>query len=467
MFAALAFLVFCVACAVLAFTRHPVYGLYFYYATFYVHPPSRWWNYMLPDLRWSLLSAVVAVLAVTFHRGRLAPKPPWLASGPAILLVMYAAWMWIQNLWALDPVEHLEGSTKFVKYLIAFWLVYRVVDSKENLRVVLFGHAAGCLILAVLAQLTGRSEGRLDGVGGPGLDEANTLAMYLATGVVTMLGLLMTSIGWRRWVCLAMLVIIANGFVLANSRGAFLGLGAGVLVLLLCKARAHRRAFWTLMLVGALGASAIVDATFVARMDTIGDVTSTSEDADVSARSRMAIYEAQLRMAADYPLGAGFRGTVVLSRTYLDRRWLSWEQDGSAGRSSHNTMMTTLVAQGWPGFVMFVCLLGWIVLAILRVRRMNSRGVDPQVITLAATCCASLSVVMVAGIGTDYLMAEVQFWLFGALVSALQLGAALPAARPQTGAAMPLPPGGDRSLGDATGPAPSVAPFGPVSGSRR
>jgi len=130
-------------------------------------------------------------------------------------------------------------------------------------------------------------------------------------------------------------------------------------------------------------------------------------------------------------------------------------------------VMTTLVEQGWPGFVMFVCLLGWIVLAILRVRRMNSRGVDPQVITLAATCCASLSVVMVAGIGTDYLMAEVQFWLFGALVSALQLGAALPAARPQTGAAMPLPPGGDRSLGDATGPAPSVAPFGPVSGSRR
>jgi O-antigen ligase len=175
-----------------------------------------------------------------------------------------------------------------------------------------------------------------------------------------------------------MLVIIANGFVLANSRGAFLGLGAGVLVLLLCKARAHRRAFWTLMLVGALGASAIVDATFVARMDTIGDVTSTSEDADVSARSRMAIYEAQLRMAADYPLGAGFRGTVVLSRTYLDRRWLSWEQDGSAGRSSHNTVMTTLVEQGWPGFVMFVCLLGWIVLAILRVRRMNSRGVDPK-----------------------------------------------------------------------------------------
>jgi O-antigen ligase len=443
MFFAAAFVLFCAACAVLAFTRHPMYGLYFYYATFFVNPPSRWWNYMVPDLRWSLLSAVVAVLAVIFHRGRLAPKPPWINSGAAILLLMYGVWMWIQSPWALDPAEHLDGSTKFLKYLVAFWLVYRLTDSKESLRNVLFGHAAGCLLLAVLAQFAGRDGDRLDGVGGPGVDEANALGMYLATGVLAMLGLFMTNTGWRKWGCLAMMVIIANGFVLANSRGAFLGLAAGVVVVLICKAREHRRSFWVLMLVGALGSTAIVDTTFVERMFTIGDVTSTSEDADASARSRLAIYEAQLRMSADYPFGAGYRGTVVLSRTYLDRRWFARNNgldDPSAARSSHNTVMTTLVEQGWPGFVMFTFLLGWIALAILRVRRMNARGVDPDVITLAAACCAGLAVVMVAGLATDYLMAEVQFWLFGALASALQLGSGVPESQPKAGSAAPLRP---------------------------
>ena len=28
----------------LAFVRHPIYGLFAYLLAFYVHPPSRWWG---------------------------------------------------------------------------------------------------------------------------------------------------------------------------------------------------------------------------------------------------------------------------------------------------------------------------------------------------------------------------------------------------------------------------------------
>src|SRR5438105_12728356 len=108
MVSALAFVVFCLVCSVLAFTRHPLWGLYFYLGSIYVHPPSRWWGYILPDLRWSLLSAAVTVLAIAFHRGRLAAKPPWLSNVPAALLLMYACWMWIQYPWALDAETHLS-----------------------------------------------------------------------------------------------------------------------------------------------------------------------------------------------------------------------------------------------------------------------------------------------------------------------------------------------------------------------
>jgi len=64
----------------------------------------------------------------------------------------------------------------------------------------------------------------------------------------------------------------------------------------------------------------------------------------------------------------------------------------------------------------------WILAAMVRVRRLNKRAVDPALITLSASMCGALVVVMVAGNTADYLMAEVQFWLYAALVSALQFG---------------------------------------------
>lgn len=458
MTAALAYLAFCAACTLLAFKRHPIWGFYFYLASFYVHPPSRWWNYMLPSLRWSLISAVVAVLAVLLHRGRLSAKPFWLGNGPAAILAIYAILMWLQCAWALDLETHLEGTIKFTKYLVAFWLVYRLVDTKEMLRNLMLAHAAGCTLLGIMCQFVGREGNRLDGVGGPGLDDANTLGMYLATGIVVSLGIFLTSKDWRRWVSLAMIVLILNGFVLANSRGAFLGLFAGTLVVLFCKSRAHRQRFWAIALIGVLGCSVIVDRAFVDRMLTIGDVAQDSEDADLSARSRVVLYEAQLRMAADYPMGAGYRGTGTLSPRYLDRRWLSHESaadEPDAARTSHNTLMTTLVEQGFIGFLLFVGLICWLLVAMFRVRAMNGSGADAEVISLSAALCGALMVVIVAGSATDYLMAEIQFWLFAALVSAMQLGRVLNTTSRQLGGQVPRPIS-DRRL--ETDGATSVAP---------
>ena len=101
--------------SVMAFTRHPIYGLYFYLASIYVHPPSRWWGQMVPDLRWALTSAAITALAILWHRGRLAPKTPWYANGAAIVLILYAGWMIVQSAWALDLEVHADGTVKFIK----------------------------------------------------------------------------------------------------------------------------------------------------------------------------------------------------------------------------------------------------------------------------------------------------------------------------------------------------------------
>jgi hypothetical protein len=100
--------------------------------------------------------------------------------------------------------------------------------------------------------------------------------------------------GWRRYVSLASLVLIINGFVLANSRGGFLGLAVGTLALAFCIGRRHRRAFWIFCTVGAIGLYVLVDKTFVDRMFTIEDVASQDESADPRVPSRVVLSDALL-----------------------------------------------------------------------------------------------------------------------------------------------------------------------------
>jgi len=413
MLSAAAFGLFCVACTLLAFVRHPIYGLYFYLSATYVYPPGRWWAYMFGDLRWSLLAAVVTVLAVWFGSAKLRPKPFWLANTPALIITLYALLMLIQTSWAVDIGTHLRGTTQFFKYIVAFWFVYRVVDSEEGVRNLLLAHVLGCGLLGLYAYVAGRSGGRLDGVGGPGIDDANTLGMYFATGAITAVGLLLVERGWRRWLSFGCLGIIMNGLILTNTRGAFLGLLAGGLVLAVCKAREHRRTFWLLAGAGVLCTSVLIDEKFIDRMSTIQDAIEQTEGADFSAVTRMTLAAAQMEMFRDYPMGTGWRGTATLSPRYLDEKYLS-----GGGRSSHNTFLTTLVEQGVPGAVLYIWLTLWTIRAIYSLRS-RRRGASPQFVSLAATISGVLAVVFASGLTADFLMAEVQFWMLAALVSTI------------------------------------------------
>jgi len=421
MYVAIAFLIFCVVCTVLAFARHPIYGFYFYLATFYVYPPGRWWGYAFGETRWSLIAAGVAILAILTHRGKLQPKPSWYASVPALAIIAYCVWMWIQSPWVLAVDEHSRGTILVTKYAVAYWIVYRIVDTKERVQDLLIAHLLGCTLLGILAYTTGRTGDRLDGVGGPGLDDSNTLAMYFVTGAIVGFGCVLTQTGWRRWLSLGSVVITLEGLVLTNTRGAVLALVAGGVTMMVFKAKAHRRLFWSLAIVGAIGFASIIDEKFVARMMTVQDGFSDSEDADASARSRGIIMGAQLRMFRDHPMGTGHRGTGVLSARYLDERWLTRGPSGIASVSSHNTFLTTLVEQGVPGAALFIWLTAWTLLAILRMRQHQAPQVAPDLTTLMSTIAGALAAIFVAGFTVDFLLAEVQYWLFATFVTVGQL----------------------------------------------
>src|SRR5215470_16251229 len=63
------FLILFIAGCVLAFIRHPIYGLMTYVGEYFIHPPSRWWGQgLLLDVRWSVLAAGMTLLAVLIRR---------------------------------------------------------------------------------------------------------------------------------------------------------------------------------------------------------------------------------------------------------------------------------------------------------------------------------------------------------------------------------------------------------------
>ncbi|MFN0303276.1 MAG: O-antigen ligase family protein [Burkholderiales bacterium] len=417
--------------------RDPRFGLYTYLALFYLHPPSRWWGAALPDLRWSLVAAIVTLVA-TWRLPVDKSLPKWHETTPARLLIVFSLWLWIQTLWALTKPEHIEVSVLFTKYLILYYLLQRLLTSQKQIGDFLLAHVIGCGYLGWLALLA-PDVGRLEGVGGPGIDEANALGMFVATGGLCAGGLFLAERSWRRWPPLLLAPLIGNAIVQSESRGAMLGLVAGGLVLLYLLPRGYRLKALAIGSVGLVVFATIAPPVYIERMLTLQATVDDRVEMDSSAESRLVLIEAQWRMWLAYPMGTGHRGTAELSPQYLDEIWLTKAHaDDPGARSSHNTLMTALVEQGIIGLVIYVWLGVWALRATLSLRRFSrraSRDSDSSFMQYGACAAGSLVVILVAGMFTDYLKTEVQIWMYSVLVTLLLLSRsqASPTEKPSAG----------------------------------
>jgi O-antigen ligase len=396
----------------LALFRNPLWGLYGYVAVFYLHPPSRWWGAALPDLRWALFAAAVTFIA-TLRVPRDPSRPSWISTTPAKLLLAYTVWLWLQNLWALDADDQMTISVLFTKYIVLFYLIYRLIDTPQKVQWFLLTHIAGCAYLGWLA-FNARVSGRLEGVGGPGIDEANALAMQMGTGVVIAAMLMLGVKGWVRWACFAAMPFLLNTMVLAGSRGAFVAvLAAGLMLWYLTPPR-NKLMFYIFGGLGGVLFFMLANQLFLGRVETITAVTQQDAEVDRSAESRVVLAKAQLEMAKSYPFGTGHRGTAVLSTKYLDPMYLSRSRVNGktvyGQRSSHNTFLTALVEQGLLGAFLYLSMWLWVVRTLIKLKRTFVEDKDPTRLVLTAALGGALIMVFVAGQFVDYLKAEVQVW---------------------------------------------------------
>lgn len=391
-----------------ALSGRPLYGLYIYFFSFYFHAPSQWWGASLPDIRWSLIAALVTLVVVLF-------KPPerglrfWTFKENRLLAIL-ALFVCLQQFWVRYGVLHMEYVILIVKFLILVFIIQNVVVSAKELRGVLLANVVGCAYLSYYG-MSMTSNGRMEGLGGNGMD-ANLIGMHFAA--VLCLGgyLLLERFRYTHIIVVGSLALIMMGLFMTESRGAIISLGVTGALAMVFRPSNGKGKFFTAILLAGVASAALMGPQIIERFegmqkDNMGDVK------DKSAESRMVIIEAQYEMWKNYPLlGYGHRGTLVQSPSFLPRDYLT-EQ---GVRASHNLTMAMLVDHGIVGSLLYF---GAIFIALFKIfsyryhRAPGEKLSDDQRLysNMLLGCILALFCFILGGQGANNKKLEADIWL--------------------------------------------------------
>lgn len=397
------------ACA--SIFKRPIFGLSLYVIVFFVSPAERWWAPgFVQNIRWSFVAAIITALSIFLRPTKVNRSPFW-SRGPIIGLMIFTAWLCLQTLWAVNSEKQFELFTYYFKFLIAAWLIFRCIRTDDDAQVFLWSHFVGCLYLGWIAY-SEYSGGRFEGFGGAGLSDANAGALALVTGVLVGAGLFIAGNLKQKAVASGLLPFILNGMVATVSRGAFLAMIAGGAVFNFLAPVVAKRLIHVLSLLGFVLMLLLTNESYWQRMMSIkklGTEAQSSElGVDITDGGRRETMKAQIRMFGDHPLGCGHRCTNILSRYYLDDKYLTGEGE-LRGRSSHNTFMTSLVEHGIPGAILYVFMFCWLAVSALAIKRSAAQRPFNHFVFLQIAL-AVLIAIFAGDMFTDYNKFEIRYW---------------------------------------------------------
>jgi O-antigen ligase len=306
----------------------------------------------------------------------------------------------------------------FTKYILFFYVIYRLVSDEKDLSLLFWAHVLGCFVWGWEAYHT-TVTGRLEMVGGSDVSGANGAATQLLIGLIFAGFMLLGQHRVGQCILLAVIPFILNTIILTGTRGAFLGMIGSAGATLFFAPRSHR---FRIYVVCALAAALLFRLGNDVFWDRMGTLQVTKEDEmEKSALSRFAIARANWRMSQDYPMGVGHGGNELLSPNYIPGEYMTY----TGTRAAHNTFMAVLVDHGYPGAILFILLYIWAVISSCRLRSAgnlpDTEDPNSRIRLYAAALGPSILAYLTVAQFTNFLKAEIQIWLFAFLVLVPQL----------------------------------------------
>lgn len=387
------------------------YGICLYLFEYFLNPPGRWWGSHLPHLRYAFTIGMTILISFVIRRHKYsenkvfdAPQTKWLLLfGVIIVLTMNIA---------VDQIEHMNFMTIFIKYIVLYILMIKIIDTPDKFQKMIGAFLLGQFYLGWIIYEAGRtSGGRVENMGTADAKNANGLAAVLVVAVPFLIHYLIIGKKWQKICTFFGVVFVLNALILINSRGAFLAvlMSMGYYVLLAIKSPSFPK-FNKLRLLAGIAAGVLfflflADTVFWERMATI---TNTPENVEVySGRERIDYWFKTFDMLEDHPWGLGAMGYEKVSPQYIDAEMLSRI---TQTRAVHSTYFQALSEYGYHGFIVFIAFILSNLRYIWRVKKklIQEKYYEPYYMAIAIE--AAFIAHLIAAIFINRLYSEVLYW---------------------------------------------------------
>ena len=415
----LAYLLVVAVGSLMSISGRPFIGLLLYIFTFYFYAPGSWWGGSLPDLRWSLLSALVTLIGLFVENkkdissdGQTLVAVKFFSRPEFKLYLALVLWIWLQSLWSIAPGYHREYAVMATKFLLLFFLMHKILISEKRILGFIIANIMGCAYFGWIG--LSHSSGRFELVPTPGLADGNLLSLHMVPMLLLGSFLLLCNYKKSKFLLVIPIVLTLNAIFLTQSRGGMVGLVIGCLLALLFRPKVLRGQINLYILLAVIGAVQLVPADLI---DRLGQAAGPEEERDKSAESRLVIIEAQLKMFSEQPvLGYGHRGTLVLSPDYIDSSYLTTTAGGRA-RGSHNLLTSLLVDFGLVGAIFYILIIYIFVRRLFKMRQkiihLDKATGNLYIMYLGGVC--ALVALMVSSMFSNSLRLEIDILLIGLL----------------------------------------------------
>jgi O-antigen ligase len=314
---------------------------------------------VLSPLHLALLSSGFAILCVALDPGALSRVNAALGIGTTWCVVGLLIWAVLgvpTSLWPGGSVGILR--TILVKVVLMYFVLVGAVRHPRDVQRLAGAYVGSVMLYAVMVLI--RFRGNTEAIRIHGLYDydSNDFATLVASALP--IGLhLVVSRGWRipRVAGLGGLIALLAAFVWADSRGGFLALLAGGLVLLFGYRTVSAPTRIVVAVVVVLGFSVAAGASFWARMNTIANA---NQDYNMtSSEGRWQLWERGMGYMAQRPIfGVGVGGfPTAEGKLSAESRDAQAHGRGQKWSEPHNSFVEVGAELGFPGLLLFVAML--------------------------------------------------------------------------------------------------------------